>query len=349
MWEALRAWLNGDDSVREALFQSLSRLGFQNDAAVDRLRRLIDPSQSQSVTGSRLESPVVLSDQVFWTLRKLIGLLAEVADPDGGLSDFERYAQGAGDRAELFHFLDENPRAIEILVRLFSTSRYLTETVLRNPDSLRELTRHRRLAELKSREEFLDGALSQVASAPDYAARLDVLRRYQRWELLRIGACDAFGLIDLRAATVQLSLLADSLVQAGLALVSHELMCPATNLTVLALGKLGGEELNYSSDIDLVFLTDRNPAEASPLAQRLVKGLQDTSSEGFLYRVDVRLRPWGRSGELVTTIPSYLDYLKSHAELWERQALLKARVIAGSKELGRELLRRAVHFRSDSQ
>ncbi len=327
MWESLRAWLNGDENARSAMVENLIRLGFRDGGAAHRLRGLTDQSLS--------------TEMVFGILRKLLGLLSEVPDPDAGLIDFERFVQGAGDRVELFQFLDGNPRAIEMLVRLFATSRYLTETVLRNPDSLRELTRHRRLAELKSREEFLNDALSQVASAPDFPARMDALRRFQRWELLRIGACDAFGLIDLRAATVQLSLLADSLVQACLTLVGHELMLHSTNLTVLALGKLGGEELNYSSDIDLVFLTDRSPTEALPLAQRLVKSLQDTTGEGFLYRVDVRLRPWGRSGELVTTIPSYLEYLKSHAEMWEKQALLKARVIAGPRDLGRELLRRA--------
>ena len=313
------------------MVERLTRLGFREAVgAASRLRGLIDAKLTANLAAN--------------SLHKLIGLLSEVADPDAGLIDFERFVQRASDRGQLFQFLDDNPRAIEILVRLFASSRYLTETVLRNPQTLRELTRHRRLADLKSREEFLDGALSVVGSAPNNAMRLDALRRFQRWELLRIGACDAFGLIDLRAATVQLSLLADSLVQACLTLAGHELMMHSTNLTVLALGKLGGEELNYSSDIDLVFLTDRSPTEALPVAQRLVKALQDSTGEGFLYRVDVRLRPWGRSGELVTTIPSYLEYLKSHAEMWEKQALLKARVIAGSQDLGRELLRRAEPF-----
>ena len=331
MLAGLRSLLDGDEAARGAMVERLARLGFRDAVdAVNRLRGLID---------ARLTADLAAN-----SLHKLIGLLSEVADPNAGLIDFERFVQQAADRVELFQFLDDNPRAIEVLVRLFASSRYLTETVLRYPETLRELTRHRRLADLKSREEFLDGALSVVGQARDNASRLDALRRFQRWELLRIGACDAFGLIDLRAATVQLSLLADSLVQACLTLAGHELMMHTTNVTVLALGKLGGEELNYSSDIDLVFLTDRSPTEALPIAQRLVKALQDSTGEGFLYRVDVRLRPWGRSGELVTTIPSYLEYLKSHAELWEKQALLKARVIAGSKELGRELLRRAEPF-----
>lgn len=328
MQSFLSSLVNGDAAAQSTIIERLERMGFRDaNAAAKRLRGFFDGADPQDI--------------VVACLHKMVGLLSEVADPDAGLIEFEGFVRRTSDRGQLFQFLDDNPRAIDILVRLFAHSRYLTETVSRDPQTLRELIRHRRLADLKSREDFLEGALSVVGAAPDHAARLDALRRFQRWELLRIGLCDAFGLIDLRAATVQLSLLADSLVQACLTLVGHELMLHTTNVTVLALGKLGGEELNYSSDIDLVFLTDRHPNEAVPIAQRLVKALQDTTGEGFLYRVDVRLRPWGRSGELVTTIPSYMEYLRSHAALWEKQALLKARVIAGSRELGRELLRHA--------
>ena len=207
-----------------------------------------------------------------------------------------------------------------------------------------------------------------------FLAKLDALRRYQRTELLRIGVCDAFGLLDFRAATVQLSLLADGMIEACLQLVAADLQISPDGFAVLAMGKLGGEELNYSSDIDLVFLaktldsstkrkssangdetandslapTHGNPMPAAQsdsmvvtLAQRLIKALQDATGEGFLYRVDMRLRPWGRAGELVVRVPVYLDYLQKQAELWEKQALLKARVVAGDAEIGRTLLRQA--------
>ena len=275
------------------------------------------------------------------SLLKLITLLSDSSDPAAGLADFERFVHRVTDRADLYSFLSENPRAIEMLVRLFTSSRYLTETLLRNPDSLRVLIQHRQLADLKSREEFLESALTAASLATGEYGPLNALRRFQRYEILRIGACDLFGLIDLRAATVQLSLLADSLVQACLILSARELGVDPDGLTVVGFGKLGGEELNYSSDIDLVFLTDRRPSDVLPLAQRLIKAMQDAMAEGFLYRVDVRLRPWGRSGELVTTIPSYLEYIQSNAEMWEKQALLKARVVGGKKSVGVDFLRRA--------
>ena len=128
--------------------------------------------------------------------------------------------------------------------------------------------------------------------------KLDALRRYQHWELLRIGACDSFGLLDFKSVTLQLSLLADGITQAALALLADELGVCADEFCVLAFGKLGGEELNYSSDIDLVFICQSNAGQYWELGQRLIRALMDATSEGFLYRVDMRLRPWGKSGAL---------------------------------------------------
>lgn len=328
MLQALQLLIDRRELDSAALGHDLAALGFCDaDGAASRICRVVEgPHPAELVAGF---------------LHQLITLLSEIADPDEALIDFERFVHRTDDRVQLFQFLHANPRAIDVMVRLFVSSRYLTETLLRNPNVLQELTSHRRLAELKSREEFFSQALSIAGSAADFTSRMDALRRFQRGEILRIGACDAFGLIDLRSATTQLSLLADSLIQACLTLTSQEFSMPTESLTVIALGKLGGEELNYSSDIDLIFLTDRSPADVLPLAQRLVKALQDSTAEGFLYRVDVRLRPWGRSGELVTTIASYLEYLRLHAELWETQALLKARIVAGHWPWGQEFLQRA--------
>lgn len=273
-------------------------------------------------------------------------IAAEMADADELLVDFERFVNRAEDRNDLYRFLIENPRGIEMLAKLFAGSRYLTETLLRDPAMLRQLVQHRLLADVKSREEFIEAALGHADRESNYPAKLDALRRYQRSELLRIGICDAFGLVDFRTATVQLSLLAEAMVESCLQLAAADLGTHTKEFCVLAMGKLGGEELNYSSDIDLVFLAGEpskkdSPASNVSLAQRLVKGLQDATSEGFLHRVDMRLRPWGRAGELVVRVPAYIDYLKSRAELWEKQSLLKARVIAGNRDIGRAFLQQA--------
>ncbi len=338
MKKHLQLLADGDDSSQLSLNQQLKEVGFRDvPGATARLKSL-----------SGVENAAEC-------LSRLLRLVTDMSDVDELLVDFERFVLRSGDRKELFQFLTDHPRGLEMLVKLFAGSRYLTETLLRNPSALRQLIQHRLLADLKTREEFIEAALSSTESEETLPGKLDALRRYQRSELLRIGACDAFGLVDFRAATVQLSLLADALVESCLRLVAADLGIDPSGFAVLALGKLGGEELNYSSDIDLIFLSDRSKSESgtaatsvagnastlNTLAQRLIKALQDSTGEGFLYRVDMRLRPWGRDGELVVQVPIYLEYLRTRAELWEKQALLKGRAIAGNYSMGKRLLAEA--------
>ncbi|EDL60307.1 Glutamine synthetase adenylyltransferase-like protein [Gimesia maris DSM 8797] len=274
-------------------------------------------------------------------LPTLLQALTDAATPDGSLINFERFINSVSEPEIMLNFLTHNPRAVEILVRLFVGSQFLTEILLKNPDYLERLTRYNRIAEFKSQQQFYSEAMAAARQEAKSTAEIfDILRRFQRWELLRIGACDTFGLMDLKNITVQLSLLADGLVQTCLTILSEELNLPLDDFAVLAFGKLGGEELNYSSDIDLVFIAGDNSTQYWQLGQRLIKSLMESTSEGFLYRVDMRLRPWGRSGALVTTVDAYVDYFARHGRLWEKQAMLKARVIAGNQNLGINFFRR---------
>ncbi len=308
----------------------LAELGFQEPAVADkRLRGLL------KFGGAGTESRECLA--------KVLRALADTATPDLGLLNFERYLARTDDPTRTLRELNARPRAIEILLKLFIGSQYLTETLLRSPEVLERLTQPRELADLKSREDFLEAALAAARAERDLGGQLDALRRYQRWEILRIGVCDNVGLIDLRAATVQLSLLADALILACLRLTATNDE-EAAGLMVFGLGKLGGEELNYSSDIDLIFLAAEQPQRYIPLAQRLIRALQGATGEGFLYRVDMRLRPWGRAGTLVTSAASFMEYLLKDAELWERQALVKARLIAGDPLLGKQVLEASHHL-----
>ncbi len=274
-------------------------------------------------------------------LPTLLITLADIADPDGVLVKFEHFLQGVPDKLEMFRFMGNSPRAVEMLVALYMSSEFLSEILRKNPSYLTPLVQHQHLGELKSREEFFFAAQKAIADLADAPAKLDGLRRYQRWELLRIGACDLFGLADLKSITVQLSLLADALVQSCLIIAAEQAKIDPQEFAVIAMGKLGGEELNYSSDIDLIFLTTGDAGSYRRLGQNLIRAINQATQDGFLYRVDMRLRPWGRSGELVTRVDGYLDYLKKNAMLWEKQALLKARIIAGDMQMGNNFLREA--------
>ncbi len=167
--------------------------------------------------------------------------------------------------------------------------------------------------------------------------KLDIFRRYQRRQLLRIGTNDFLGLYDLRAVLSQLSRMAIGLVRACLVLATEQTGIAAGGFVVLAMGKLGGWELNYSSDIDLLFVAKKGADDHLHLAEQLIENIASTTQEGFLYRVDLRLRPWGNDGPLVSTMDGYLQYIQNHARLWEKQAFLKARPIAGNISFGEEL------------
>ncbi|MCB0211790.1 MAG: glutamine synthetase adenylyltransferase [Anaerolineae bacterium] len=276
-------------------------------------------------------------------LPHLLSTLAETNNPDHILVNFERFINNAPHQLTLYRDFAANPRAIEILLTIFEGSQFLTEILLRNPHYFDRLTAHHQLTQPKSFDQFLTDTRTRLSRTFDQAdpqsvATLDSLRRFQRWELLRIGTSDLLGVFDLPTITLQLSHLADSLVEAALALAAQQLDIDATDFFVVGMGKLGGEELNYSSDIDLLFLTGSKPTAYRQFGQRLIENLTRMTPEGFLYRVDMRLRPWGSTGELVSSVDGYLGYLHKHARLWEKQALLKARVIAGNKTLGQTFI-----------
>ena len=320
-YESLLASNPDVDQSRQLLFD----VGFSDpDAAAQRLRFL---TKDEALLAAGREClPILMS------------VLNDALAPDESLVNFERFVLSVSDPAELLQYLAQNPRAVDILIRLFSGSQFLTEILIQNPRYLRQLTVHSRIAEFKHHQEFLREAATVIEASDE--PPMASLRRFQQWELLRIGACDAFGLMDLRSITQQLSFLADSVVQTALQLTADELKVDPSGLAIVAMGKLGGMELNYSSDIDLIFVSADQASRYWKLGQKLIIALTQSSPQGFLYRVDMRLRPWGQSGALVNTVDSHIDYLAGQGELWEKQAMLKARVIAGDGRVGRDFLHR---------
>ncbi len=268
----------------------------------------------------------------------LLTALATAASPDGALISFERFARATTTPRELFDFLRENPRMIEMLVMLFSGSQFLTEILLRNPEYFQRFAERRELAQPKTVAQLYAEAYQALAPFTELDDQLNALRRFQRWELLRIGASDFFALFDLPTVTSQLSRLADALIQVCLTLAAWRSATPLAGFAVIALGKLGGEELNYSSDIDLLFLARDDASAFARLGQQLIDSLARMTPQGFLYRVDMRLRPWGGVGALVSSFDGYVTYMQRQARLWEKQALLKARLVAGDEALGRDFL-----------
>ncbi len=309
------------------VLDALHRIGFENvTGAVGRFQSLCHSNSERD-----------LCVRIFPIL---IHALADAASADSSLLNFQRLLESSEDRVALLTLLVKQPRAVEILVRLFVGSQFLTEILIRNPHYLVRLTEHKRLAEFKSRAEFVEQGFEEIPQGVSLAEMMNQLRRFQQWELLRLAACDTFGLMDLRTVTLQLSLLADAIVQISLERIAEQDGISLDDFVVIAMGKLGGEELNYSSDIDLVFLCENEAQRFWSLGQKLIRTLSESTDLGFLYRVDMRLRPWGSAGPLVTTADAWIDYMNRYGQLWEKQALLKARPIAGNLEIGNKALDR---------
>lgn len=288
---------------------------------------------------TRIANKFKLHDFLADLFPTLFTILENAAYPDRALINLERFIERSENRLELLQSFQGESRTIELLITLFSGSQFLSEILLLHPEFFELIKDSRSLSSPKSKEQLFLQAQEMTSHHSDSADQLDALRQFQRLEILRIGAGDLTNLIDLQLVVAQLSDLADALIEHCLRIVAANLNLPTDGFAVIALGKLGGRELNYSSDIDLLFLCREDSRERQRLGEKLVGELTRSTEYGFLYRVDVSLRPWGTSGKLVPTLDEHIHYLKRQARLWEKQAMLKARFVAGDDSPGNEFLR----------
>lgn len=276
-------------------------------------------------------------------------------DPDMALNNWERFVEVLPDSAAHYRLLLSQPRRLEILLSIFAGSQFLADALVRNPEFLDWVTRpdvlHGRFDAAALRSELE----SFTAGANSHGEWLNGIRRFRRREILRIGTRDMCLRYPIEEITTDLSSLAEAVTAAALEREWDRLKermrkegaeAVADCLCVMALGKLGGAELNYSSDIDVFAVYDESDAPSGPdagvwfsrLMEALRAALSNHTDEGYAYRVDFRLRPHGRAGALAQTCSSILAYYRDTAMLWEIQALLKMRPLAGNLEVGEKLL-----------
>jgi [glutamine synthetase] adenylyltransferase / [glutamine synthetase]-adenylyl-L-tyrosine phosphorylase len=293
------------------------------------------------------------------------------ADPDRALNNWERFLRAVEDVNDVLSLLDTSPRMASVLSTLFGSSQYLTDMVLQEPGIVIWFTERQRLFMHRPKEEMardLSDWLEQGTSLED---RFRILRRFKKREMVRVGLRDLMRQADLVETTEDLSNLADVCLMGAHETCYRDLaarygepmghdeagQAQRSEFAILGLGKLGGQELNFSSDIDLMFLYTCDGETSGPkgssgggshaitnhefftrLARLLLKAIHDISADGNVYRVDLRLRPDGRGGPIVNSLSNLEVYYESWGKTWERQMLLKARVVAGHEGLGREFL-----------
>jgi [glutamine synthetase] adenylyltransferase / [glutamine synthetase]-adenylyl-L-tyrosine phosphorylase len=277
-------------------------------------------------------------------------MLKRMPDPDMALNNWDRFMHSLGNAEFHYNLLLSQPMHLEILLTIFSGSQFLSDTLVRNPGFFDWLIIPEVLHRVRKREDLEDELRIAARTSMGRNEWLNKLRRFRRREMLRIGARDIYLKIAPRIIMQELTALAEALTQAALEECRRRLIgkkkIEETGLgdrfCIIAFGKMGGNELNYSSDIDLLGLFDKGDNAMgegqreifSELMEDIISDLCSYSEEGYVYRVDLRLRPFGSSGVLVNSIDGLMDYYERSASLWEMQAAIKMRPIAGNLRLG---------------
>ena len=250
--------------------------------------------------------------------------LSHAADPDQALALLVRLIEA--DQA-VAQTLLVDALLTDRIVALLGASASLGEHLIRFPGDITLLL-----------GEDLASAPQLFLPASTWLESANALRVNYRRALLQIAAADLTGTRGFEATSLALSDLADRALEAALLIARQETGISDTELAIIAMGKCGARELNYISDVDVIFVADDVDGEqlrnATKLATQVMRACHETTSEGSLWEVDAGLRPEGKDGPLVRTIESHTAYYERWAQPWEFQALLKARTAAGSKEVG---------------
>jgi len=258
-----------------------------------------------------------------------------LSDPDRVVARLDSFISAYGARSALFELWNHNPAIFELLVLLFDRSEFLAELAIRSPDLVEGLVSSGRLQQRKRSEETLGDLRHGHADADQHLW----LRRYHQVELMRIGLRDILGLAHFEQYLSELSALADACLQYALEAVMRRRRTRATPFAIIGLGKLGGAEIDYGSDLDVIFVAgakSRSMSDLIPMAAEILDLLSRRTEQGIVFHTDARLRPDGEKGLLVNTLQAYERYYLQRAQLWEIQTLTRARFVAGEQKTGRK-------------
>ncbi len=325
-----------ENIVLEELCAELGQLKYADTLNLaGQLLRIRDSSRYRQLPESSRQRMDTLIPQ-------FISLCAAQSNREQALPRVLKLLESISRRASYLAFLAEYPQVLSRLVKIASASEWASDYLIQHPILLDEL--------LDAREIYrapdwpaLDTELQQqmTACGTDTEQQMDTLRQFQHSQTFHLLAMDLHGLLPLETLSDHLSDLADLILRHVLHLcwrdARHKHQAQA-QFAVIAYGKLGGRELGYAADLDIIFLYDDAHPDAAEiyakLAQRINTQLSSYTSAGRLYETDLRLRPNGASGLLVSSISAFAEYQRQHAWVWEHQALTRARFCAGDASVG---------------
>lgn len=351
---ARHIWLSCGDESLECC--DLENLGYcQPDQAMDVIRSL---HNSRSVLAMASDTRIRLDD----LMPRLIIACATLSNDAEALGRVLQLVESVARRSAYLVLLKENPMALHTTVKLCAASPWIAEQLSRYPALLDELLDSRTLFSLPNRSELEDELRQQLLRVPedDLEAQMEVLRYFQRSHSLHVAACEVEDILPLMKVSDYLTWLAEAILNHVLEIAWEQMVGryghpgresesgDKPGFLILGYGKLGGIELGHGSDLDLVFLHDANPNKATDgdrsidnatffmrLGQRIIHILTTQMSSGALYEVDMRLRPSGNSGMLVSSLVGFEKYQLEEAWTWEHQALVRARPVAGPEKLSK--------------
>ena len=359
-WDEFHAQLQAHRDAVQRHFQDV----FAESAAVDAPDLWQDDraAMSQALAGRGFRNPDMSADRLLATRRgqryallptdsrrrfnalvpALAAAAAHTADPDTTLARGMELIETIARRAAYLALLAEHPEALERVTKMIAASSWAAEFVTRHPLLLDELLDDRVLYAPPDPAGFERTLAVLLADAGgDVEREMNVLREQHQSLVFRLLAQDLAGLLTVERLADHLSQIADHVLGAAIGRVWAQIdgrHVEQPRFAVVAYGKLGGKELGYASDLDLIFLYDdadeRAPENYARLAQRLNHWLTTRTSSGVLFETDLRLRPSGEAGLLVSSVDAFREYQERSAWVWEHQALTRARFCAGDARVG---------------
>ncbi len=340
-----------EDLGAEEVNDRLKDLGFVNpEKALSILRALKKSKKFRSLRGQ--------TQELLDSLMPLVLMNASMTkEPEKTLKHLLHIIEAVLRREIYLYMLKEYPQVLKHLSFICSRSSLIAQNIKEQPILLDELIDGRVLfspieeKEIKTRLQ----AVLEPVSRDDLELWLDEIRRFKKANVLKIAACHLEGLIDIREVGRELTVLSECIVKESFKMAQVKVLKEKTQelfkkngLSIIAYGKLGSNEMGYSSDLDLIFLMEKGQGELTNIFNKIIHKfiffLTTRTSQGILYEIDTRLRPNGSQGVLISTVQGFSEYQLKKAWTWEHQALIKARFLCGDEEIGNsfELLRKKV-------